>query len=57
MISTVMGRYFKNTPTTPGQNTSVKKAAIVVAVEAMIAVDHSHINIRLIRLTKGAGCW
>ena len=38
VISTVMGRYFINSPTTPGQNTSGKKAASVVAVEAMIGV-------------------
>ena len=36
VMSTVMGRYFMNSPTTPGQNTSGKNAASVVAVEAMI---------------------
>src|SRR3546814_16526206 len=31
----VSGRYFMNSPTTPGQNISGRKAASVVAVEAM----------------------
>ena len=32
----VIGRYFMNSPTTPGQNSSGMNAARVVAVEAMI---------------------
>ena len=32
----VMGRYFMNSPTMPGQNTRGKKAARVVAVAAMM---------------------
>ena len=31
-----MGRYFMNSPTMPGQNSSGAKAARVVAVDAMI---------------------
>ena len=31
-----MGRYFMNSPTTPGQNSHGMKAARVVAVEAMM---------------------
>ena len=36
VISTVIGKNFINSPTIPGQNTNGKKAASVVAVEAMI---------------------
>ena len=36
VASRVIGRYFMNSPTTPGQNTSGRKAASVVAVEAVI---------------------
>ena len=32
----VMGRYFMNSPTIPGQNSSGANAARVVAVDAMI---------------------
>lgn len=36
VASNVMGRYFMNSPTTPGQNSNGKKAAKVVSVAAMI---------------------
>ena len=36
VISTVNGRYFMNSPTTPGQKASGRNAASVVAVEAMM---------------------
>ena len=36
VASSVIGRNFMNSPTTPGQNTSGRKAASVVAVAAMI---------------------
>ena len=39
VASKVKGRNFMNSPTTPGQNTSGRKAARVVAVEAMIGQD------------------
>ena len=37
----VSGRYFMNSPTSPGQNASGRNAARVVAVEAMIGVETS----------------
>ena len=36
VASSVIGRYFMNSPTMPGQNRSGRKAASVVAVEAVI---------------------
>jgi hypothetical protein len=35
----VMGRYFMNSPTTPGQNRSGEKAAMRVAVAAITGPD------------------
>ena len=39
VASKVIGRNFTNSPTIPGQKTSGRKAARVVAVEAMIGHD------------------
>ena len=36
VASNVIGRYFMNSPTTPGQNNSGKNAASVVRVDAKI---------------------
>ena len=40
-VISVNGRYFINSPKSPGQNASGKNAASVVAVEAMIGIATS----------------
>ena len=41
-MMSVIGRYFMNSPMRPGQKARGRKAATVVAVDAMIAQGHFH---------------